>query len=209
MNADPGPRIIQESFAIIDREMPAEIRAGMPDWAYQAARRMVHATADFEFARLLRWSDDLYPAVRAALDDGAEIVTDTEMVRTGIASAASTRGVRIRCHLNDPEAFVVAAEHSLTRSAAGIRRAAMTTNRPLVVIGNAPTALDEAMRCVENGWRPAAIVGMPVGFVGVLEAKARLLHQTRVPFLTCEGRKGGSAVAAAAVNALILASPLP
>ena len=86
---------------------------------------------------------------------------------------------------------------------AGIRLAAERFQSPILVIGNAPTALNEALRLVADGWRPRAIIGMPVGFVGVEEAKQRLLDQSIVPYLTCVGRKGGSAVAAAAVNALV------
>jgi precorrin-8X/cobalt-precorrin-8 methylmutase len=91
----------------------------------------------------------------------------------------------------------------LTRTAAGIRLAAKRFEKPILVIGNAPTALAEALRLLQEGWRPSAIIGMPVGFVGVEEAKQHLLEQSDVPYLTCVGRKGGSAVAAAAVNALL------
>jgi precorrin-8X/cobalt-precorrin-8 methylmutase len=111
-------------------------------------------------------------------------------------------GLTAACHLNDPEA--ADASSGLTRSAAGIRRAARLYPAPVLLVGNAPTALDEALALVEAGaWRPAAILGLPVGFVGVEEAKERLQRQTRVPWLTCTGRKGGSAVAAAALNALL------
>src|SRR5262249_35688786 len=129
------------------------------------------------------------------------IVTDTEMVRTGILTAcAKVPGLAVHCHLIDTEA----ANDSLTRSAAGIRVAARKHPRPILAIGNAPTPLEEALRVVdEEGWPPAARGGIPVGFVGVEEAKQRLLEQTRVPYLTSVGRKGGSAVTAAAVNALI------
>jgi precorrin-8X/cobalt-precorrin-8 methylmutase len=112
--------------------------------------------------------------------------------------------VTLACHLNDPEARAVAEAEGLTRSAAGIRVAARGHAAPLLAVGNAPTALDEALRLVEEeGWRPAVVVGIPVGFVGVEEAKRRLLAQSRVPYLTCVGRKGGSAVTAAAINALL------
>jgi precorrin-8X/cobalt-precorrin-8 methylmutase len=193
-----GRRILEESFAIIERELGAH---GLPPWAFAVVRRMIHASADFDFARTLRYSDDFEAAARRAFRDGVTVVTDTEMVLLGVRTALAERpGVTLACHLNDPEEAVP----GLTRSAAGIRIAARRYPAPLLAIGNAPTALDEGLRLVEEeGWRPAAIIGMPVGFVGVAEAKERLLRQTRVPYLTCVGRKGGSAVTAAAVNALV------
>lgn len=197
-----GARIMEESFAIIERELG---KTELPPWAFFVVRRLIHATADFDFARLLRYSTDFEAAVSAALRERAPVVTDTEMVRFGIRSALDrTTGFTLACHLNDAETAEVAAATGLTRSAAGIRLAARQQPSPLVVIGNAPTALDEALRLVEeDAWRPRAIIGMPVGFVGVEEAKARLAAQSRVPFLTCTGRKGGSPAAAAAVNALV------
>ncbi|OAI47043.1 hypothetical protein AYO44_10215, partial [Planctomycetaceae bacterium SCGC AG-212-F19] len=196
-----GDEIMAKSFAIIERELRP---LSLPEWAFAVVRRMIHATADFDFARLLQFSHDFEPAIRLVLAAGALVVTDTEMVLTGIRTALSGGSkCTPACHLNDKETTILAASTGLTRSAAGIRIAARHNPAPLLVIGNAPTALDEALRLVEEeGWRPAAIVGMPVGFVGVEEAKGRLLRQTRVPYLTCAGRKGGSAVAAAAVNAL-------
>jgi precorrin-8X/cobalt-precorrin-8 methylmutase len=163
---------------------------------------MIHASADFDFAKTLRFGDDFITAVQSATTAGVPVVTDTEMVRHGIRAILEKLGLTVTCHLNDAGTAAVAESAGLTRSAAGIRVAARHHPAPLVVVGNAPTALDEALRLVEEGWRPAAIIGMPVGFVGVEEAKARLLNQRKVPYLTCIGRKGGSAVAAAAVNAL-------
>src|SRR5207249_4905323 len=114
-----------------------------------------------------------------------------------------TPAITLTCLINEPGTLALAQSSGLTRSAAGIRLAAERFEHPVLVIGNAPTALTEALRLVAGGWRPRAIIGMPVGFVGVEEAKQRLLDQSIVPYLTCVGRKGGSAVAAAAVNALI------
>src|SRR5262249_14897034 len=166
---------------------------------------MIHASADFDFARSLRYSADFEPAMQNAFRDFAPFVTDTDMVRIGIRTALADAGrVTLACHLNDEETVRLAAAACLTRSAAGVRVAARHYPSPVVVIGNAPTALDEALRLVEDeGWRPAALVAVPVGFVGVEEAKSRLLAQARVPYLSCVGRKGGSAVTAAAVNALV------
>jgi precorrin-2 C(20)-methyltransferase len=200
--------IMDESFAIIERELGPQ---SLPAWAFAVVRRMIHASADFEFARTLRYSTDFAEAVQQALRrDALAIVTDTEMVLQGILTAGSAHpGIAAACLLNDAEVRGLAESAGITRSAAGIRIAARRHPSPLLVIGNAPTALDEAVRLVEQeGWPPAAIIGMPVGFVGVEEAKGRLLAQTTVPYLTSIGRKGGSAVAAAAVNALLECGPL-
>lgn len=202
MARDTGRQILEESFALIERELgPHEL----PPWAFAVVRRMIHASADFEFARTLRYSDGFEVAIAQALRQRAPFVTDTEMVRLGVRTALNALdGVALACHLNDPAASDLAAATGLTRCAAGIRLAARQYAAPVLVLGNAPTALDEALRLVEEeGWRPAAIVGAPVGFVGVEVAKRRLREQTRVPYLTCVGRKGGSAVTAAAVNALV------
>jgi precorrin-8X/cobalt-precorrin-8 methylmutase len=201
----PGPplagEIMNESFALIERELGPH---SLPAWAFAVVRRMIHASADFDFARNLRYSDDFEGAVRKALSERVPVVTDTEMVLLGIRTAlAGAPSVTPACHLNEPDTLALAESAGLTRSAAGIRIAARHYPAPLLLIGNAPTALDEALRLVEEeGWRPLAIIAMPVGFVGVEEAKERLLRQGKVPYLSCVGRKGGSAVTAAAFNAL-------
>jgi precorrin-8X/cobalt-precorrin-8 methylmutase len=205
MNAesgDVGREILRESFARIERELGPH---DFPPWAFAVVRRMIHASADFDFALALRFSEDFPSAVQAALRRRVPVVTDTEMVLLGIRTAlARPPGVEAVCSLNDPETAGLAAAAGLTRSAAGIRLAARRYATPLLAVGNAPTAVEEALRLVEEeGWRPAAVVAIPVGFVGVEEAKQRLLTQSAVPYLTYVGRKGGSAVTAAAVNALV------
>jgi precorrin-2 C(20)-methyltransferase len=198
-----GRDILDESFATIERELGDH---SLPPWALAVVRRMIHASADFEFAQTLRHSPDFAAAMQTALAAAKPvIVTDTEMVLVGIrAACGAVPRVTAHCHLNNPEVEDLAATCRLTRSAAGIRVAAGRHARPILAIGNAPTALEEALRqVIENGWRPAAIIGIPVGFVGVEDAKGRLLAQSQVPYLTCVGRKGGSAVTAAAVNALL------
>jgi precorrin-8X/cobalt-precorrin-8 methylmutase len=202
MARDTGRHILEESFALIERELGPH---ALPPWAFAVVRRMIHASADFEFARTLRYSDGFEGAFAEAVRQRAPFVTDTEMVRLGIRSALKALGgVTLACHLNDPVASDLAAATGLTRCAAGIRLAARQYAAPVLVVGNAPTAIGEALRLIEEeGWRPAAVVGAPVGFVGVEEAKRRLREQSHVPYLTCVGRKGGSAVTAAAVNALV------
>jgi precorrin-2 C(20)-methyltransferase len=200
--SDPGRSILEESFARIDREIGSY---SLPAWAYAVVRRMIHASADFDFAQTLRYRADFEEAFQSACRSLRPIVADTEMLLPGIRSAsAQLPGITLSCHLNDPEIPELAANACLTRSAAGIRVAARRYSKPILAVGNAPTALAEAVRLIEEeGWRPAVIIGMPVGFVGVIEAKERLLKQTHVPYLTCVGRKGGTAVTAAAINALL------
>jgi precorrin-8X/cobalt-precorrin-8 methylmutase len=211
-HTNPAREIMAASFAIIERELGSYFFPPMPPWAFAVVRRMIHASADFDYAKTLRYSVDFPEAIQAALHDleltgksaGPTVVTDTEMVLTGIRTAFSDYpSIMLTCLINEPATMELAQPCGLTRSAAGIRLAAERFERPVLVIGNAPTALHEALRLVAEGWRPRAIIGMPVGFVGVEEAKQRLLDQSVVPYLTSVGRKGGSAVAAAAVNALV------
>jgi precorrin-3B C17-methyltransferase len=198
--ASRGESIMAESLAIIDRDLgprpsdPAE-RA--------VVRRMIHASADFDFASAVRFSPGAIAAALAALRSGAPVVTDVEMLRAGVRrDLAGPLGVSVACGLEEPGA---ADEPGLTRSAAGIRRAAERVGDGAVVaVGNAPTALAEALRLTEReAWRPACLIGIPVGFVGVEEAKTRLTAQDRVPYITSLGRKGGTPVTAAVVNALL------
>src|SRR5512135_383258 len=199
----PGPRIMAESLAIIDRELGLE--PGDPAERV-VVRRMIHATADFEFAANVRFRPGAIGAAVEALRNGAVVLTDVEMLRAGVRrDLADPLGIAAVCALDEPETAELAASARLTRSAAGLRRgAARAGDGAVVAIGNAPTALDETIRLVEHeGWRPACVIGMPVGFVGVEEAKHRLVAQNRAPYLTSLGRKGGTAVTAAAVNALL------
>jgi precorrin-8X/cobalt-precorrin-8 methylmutase len=202
----PLPRsesIMAESLAIIDRELGP--RPNDPS-ERAVVRRMIHASADFDFASAVRFASGAIAAAVGALRRGAPVVTDVEMLRAGIRrDLAGPLGVVSVCGLDEPATAELAGSAGLTRSAAGIRRAAQRVGDGAVVaVGNAPTALDEVLRLVEHdGWRPACLIGVPVGFVGVEEAKDRLTRQDRVPYITSLGRKGGTAVTAAAVNALL------
>jgi precorrin-2 C(20)-methyltransferase len=199
--SDPGREILHRSFAIIERELGPR---PFPPWVFTVVRRMIHASGDFDFASTIRYSADFASAIEAAFHARAPIVADTEMVLLGIRTAFADRPhITMVCHLNDPGTSLLAQSAELTRSAAGIRLAASRLDKPILIIGNAPTALEEALHLIKEGWRPSAIIGMPVGFVGVEEAKQHLLEQSAVPYLTCLGRKGGSAVTAAAMNALV------
>ncbi|MDB5350476.1 MAG: precorrin-3B C17-methyltransferase [Planctomycetota bacterium] len=198
----PGESIMAESLSIIDREMgrtPSDPRERA------VVRRMIHASADFSYVEDVRFHPDAIETAVHALRAGGAVLTDVEMLRAGIRSdLAGPLGVATVCGLTGSDTIALAESENLTRSAAGIRRLGERTGEGVIVaIGNAPTALVEVIRMVEAGWRPACIVGIPVGFVGVEDAKQKLLSQGLVPFITSLGRKGGTAVTAAVVNALM------
>ncbi|MBI2719128.1 MAG: precorrin-8X methylmutase [Rhizobiales bacterium] len=189
--------IYARSFAIIRAE--ADL-TGLAEDARDIAIRIIHACGMPEIVRDLRISADFAAAARAAIAAGRPILVDAEMVRHGIAD--KTRN--IICTLNDPAAREFGLRTGTTRSAAAVELWRPHLEGSLVVIGNAPTALFALFEKIDEGApRPAAIAAFPVGFVGAAESKAELVANPRgVPYATLLGRKGGSAMAAAVVNAL-------
>lgn len=196
-----------ESFRIIDEE------AGEHGWSaeeWPVVRRAIHTSADFEYAGSMVFSDGVVDRAIAALKGGAGIVTDTNMALSGISKPRlAPYGCQVACHVADADVAELARAEGITRSVAAMRKAVANRDNAIFVIGNAPTALFELLRLVESGVAmPALIIGLPVGFVGAEESKNALAATAgTVPFITNMGRKGGSNVAAAVVNALaILAS---
>jgi precorrin-8X/cobalt-precorrin-8 methylmutase len=166
----------------------------LPPLSRAVAERVIHASADLAYAEDLVLDEQALAAGRAALAAGAPLVADSRMVAAGITSRPAA------CPLEDPRTAALAAEAGLTRSAAAFRLAAAELGPGAVwVVGNAPTALAELLR---DPPAPALVVGLPVGFVGAAESK-EALAASGLPCVTNRGRKGGSAVAAAAVNALL------
>lgn len=197
--------IAAQSFAIIRAQLRAEGLSPDPAIA-PVIERMIHTTADFEFARITRMSSGAVDAGVAALRAGSPIVTDVQMVRVGIsAPRMADQGGAVHCFVADEEVKERAAQAGITRSAMGMRLAAERglLDQGIVAIGNAPTALHEVIRLIGDGLRPALVIGVPVGFVGTAESKAALVEVTAVPWIVTFGRKGGSPVAAAVVNALL------
>jgi precorrin-8X/cobalt-precorrin-8 methylmutase len=195
--------IQRESFRIIEQELGHH---GLSPEAWLVARRVIHSTGDFEFAQLLRFHPQAFAAATVAIGGGEDVLTDVEMVRMGIHGLARSRhGLQVRCHLNDPEVGLEAQTNGMTRSAAGVRRGLQRGRIGICVIGNAPTALRAVMVACELSDRikPRLIVGVPVGFVDAEESKLALSRTETIPWITCSGRKGGSAVAAGIVNALL------
>lgn len=198
----PGD-IEKKSFEIIDAEVPEPRKYEGIEW--QIVRRMVHTTADFELIDLVRFHPDAVSSGVAALRSGCTIVTDTEMARCGIPlRRMKPLNCSVRCLMNDPEVIAASKQKGTTRAHAALELAANTLKPAVHVIGNAPTALIRLVRLIEDGKMeiPSLVVGMPVGFVNAAESKALLMGYKDIPYISIEGRKGGSALAACVVNAL-------
>lgn len=193
---DPAA-IYRRSFEIIRAEADF---SGIPHDAEPVATRIIHACGMPEIAADLRISPDFAGAAGKALASGKPILADAEMVRHGIID----RQLNVICTLNDPRAREIGLATGNTRSAAAVELWRCHLEGAIAVIGNAPTALFALLEMIDAGApRPAAIIGFPVGFVGAAESKDELHANPRgIPYATLLGRRGGSAMAAAAVNAL-------
>ncbi len=167
--------------------------------------RMIHASGDVDYAKVIRLHPKAIEATQEALKSGANIYTDVEMVRTGINKKAFGRyGGKIECRVADPEIAEIAKREGITRSMAAMRAFGKELAGSIVAIGNAPTALFEVLRLAkEENILPAVIIGIPVGFVGAADSKKLLADNTIVPYVTVEGTKGGSPIAASVVNAIM------
>ncbi|NJK55445.1 MAG: cobalt-precorrin-8X methylmutase [Pleurocapsa sp. SU_5_0] len=190
--------IVEQSFAIIDSEVG---KHQLNPQEYALARRVIHATADFEYLNLLRFSSGAIAAGIRHLQQGIPIVTDVTMVKQGIASLVNKT-------FNNPIISAVEqakrAEAGKTRTETGMLRCCSKYPQAIYLIGNAPTALLAlCQEITDSTIKPALVIGVPVGFVAVIEAKQALIEQD-VPYITIEGRKGGSPAAAAMLNALLI-----
>lgn len=167
--------------------------------------RMIHASGDVDYAQVIRLHPKAIEATKEALKRGANIYTDVEMVRTGINKKAFGRyGGKIECRVADPEIAEIAKREGITRSMAAMRTFGKELAGSIIAIGNAPTALFEVLRLAkEENILPAVIIGIPVGFVGAADSKKLLAENTLVPYVTVEGTKGGSPIAASVVNAIM------
>lgn len=196
-----GSAISKESFRIV-RE-GADLTAFTPDEA-QVAVRMIHTAGDLDLPRHIVFHPGLVSAARGALRGGAPIFVDANMVKSGITRRRLPADNEVHCFLRDQRAAVLAAEWGTTRSAAAVSLWGDDLEGAVVAIGNAPTALFHLLEVIADGGpRPAAIIGVPVGFVGSAESKQALADSDfGVPWLVVHGYRGGSALAASAVNAL-------
>ncbi|MBR6710932.1 MAG: precorrin-8X methylmutase [Selenomonadaceae bacterium] len=178
---------------------------GLTEEETKVYSRIIHAAGDVEYAPLIRMHPEAIVRAQEALKAGCNIYTDVEMVRTGINKRKlAAFGGEVFCCVADPEIRALAEQEGITRSMAAMRRFGKALDGSIVAIGNAPTALFEVLRLMrEEAVRPAVIVGIPVGFVGAADSKRELAEQEIVPFVTVEGTKGGSPIAAAVVNAVM------
>jgi len=202
---DDGPAIYVDSFATIRREARLDV---VPPDAEKLAVRMIHGSGQVDLVDDLVIHPGLVPAARTALMLGAPILCDARMVAMGVTAGRLPAGNDVHCFLTDPSVPALAAEWSTTRTAAAVSLWEPLLDGAVVAIGNAPTALFHLLEMVlAGGPRPAAVIGCPVGFIGAAESKAALPsfaddHGIDLPFVTVRGRRGGSAMASSAINAL-------
>ena len=190
-----------ESMRIIDREAGSH---SFSEDEWTIVRRIIHATADFEVMKTIRFHPQAIAAGIAAMKQGNPVYTHTQMLKAAIGGKLQEQyGCSAVCLVADDEVQRVSKASGITRSAAAMQAAAATLQNGIVAIGNAPTALFEAVRlCREGAMSPALIIGMPVGFVGAAESKQALLESGLVS-ITMLGRKGGTPAAVATINALM------
>lgn len=194
--------IEKTSFAIIEGEL-AERGIRVEEDKKPVLYRVIHTTADFEYANTLTFSDQALEKAKEALKRGAHIITDTQMAYAGInKKKLADFGGEVHCYMADEDVAKEAKERRQTRAMVSMEKALRRKGELIFAIGNAPTALLRLKEAVDQGARPALIIGVPVGFVNVTAAK-ELILQTKIPYIVNRGRKGGSNVAAAICNALL------
>lgn len=195
-----GAAIYRKSFAIIRAE--ADLRR-FDSAAERVVVRMIHACGMTDLPQDIALSQDFAESASRALRAGAPILCDSQMVADGVTRARLPAGNEVVCALRDPRVPDLARELGTTRTAAAMELWRERLASAVVAVGNAPTALFRLLEILDAGApRPAAVIGIPVGFVGAAESKMALVEDGRVPYLVVHGRRGGSAMAAAAVNAL-------
>ena len=198
--------IERTSLAIITEEL-SRMGLTLPEDTAPVVKRVIHTTADFDYARNLHFTPGAVAAGIAALRSGTPIVTDTTMALAGISKPGLAKlGTTALCYVADPEVAAAAKQQGTTRAVAAVHKAAAAYPGAILAVGNAPTALLTIADQIEAGLRPALVIGVPVGFVNVVESKERLFavcQEHGVPAIVAMGRKGGSTVAAAICNALV------
>lgn len=198
--------IERTSMGIITAELEAR-GLNIPPENAAVVKRVIHTTADFDYAVNLRFTPGAVAAGVAAVQSGATIITDTNMALVGVTKPGLARlGGQALCFMADPAVATAAKQAGTTRAVAAMHKAAREYPGAVFAVGNAPTALLAIAEEIENGLRPALVIGVPVGFVNVVESKEHLMAtcaQYGVPAIAAMGRKGGSNVAAAICNALL------
>ena len=172
--------------------------------AVRVYSRIIHAAGDPDYRHVIRLHPQAVAAGMQAIKAGANVFCDVEMVRTGInKKQLACWGGSVHCRVADETVAAQAKAAGITRSMAAMRLFGRDLENAVVAIGNAPTALFELMKMMEEGLRPALVIGVPVGFVGAAESKEQLAKTSPVPYITVEGNKGGSPIAVAAFNAIM------
>ncbi|WP_334298189.1 precorrin-8X methylmutase [Anaerotignum sp.] len=198
--------IEKTSMAIIEAELQ-EKGIVLPEENAAVVKRVIHTTADFEYVENLYFSKGAVKMTAKALKENAVIVTDTNMAKAGISKVALQKlDGAVYCFMADDEVAAKAKETGSTRAAASMEKSAELYPAAVFAVGNAPTALLKLCELMENGLRPALVIGVPVGFVNVVDSKERLIEiceKYSVPVIVARGRKGGSNIAAAVCNALL------
>ena len=197
--------IEKRSFEIISAELKQR-GIDLPEEEAMITKRVIHTSADFDYTKTLSYSKDAVRVAKELMLHGADIVTDTNMALSGINKKKLAQfGGQVHCFMADEEVARIAKERGTTRAAVSMEMASKLTKPVIFAIGNAPTALIQLYEMMQTSdWRPAFVIGVPVGFVNV-EAAKELIMETDVPYIVNRGRKGGSNVAAAICNALIYA----
>ena len=192
--------IEKQSFAIIEKELTTQI----PPQYKPIVKRVIHTTADFSYETNMVFSEGVVDKALEAIQKGTDIVTDTNMAGAGISHKMAERfGISLHCYMADEAVAKEAAAREITRAAVSVEKAAKQNPGCIMVVGNAPTALMKIRELSDKGiFTPSLVIGVPVGFVNVVEAKEEVLARS-VPAIVARGRKGGSTVAAAIVNALL------
>jgi precorrin-8X/cobalt-precorrin-8 methylmutase len=200
MNRILNPEAIEaESFRIIESELgPHKFTTD----EFAIVQRAIHSTADFEFARTIRFAPGAIRSGIEAIRAGTDIVADVQMIQAGINKPGLKKfGGSVHCYISDDDVIAQAKESGLTRAIMSMRKAAGLVPGAIYAIGNAPTALLELIKIADVA-KPSLVVGVPVGFVSAVESKDELA-ETQLPFITALGRKGGTPVAVSMINALI------
>ena len=199
----PPEEIEKRSFEIITEELlKRNIR--LPKEEELITKRVIHTSADFDYAETLCYSKRAVEVLKELIKNGADIVTDTNMALAGINKKALAKfGGEAHCFMADEEIALLAKQRNVTRAAVSMEKAAKIEKPVVFAIGNAPTALIKLYEMIEKlDWKPAFIIGVPVGFVNV-EAAKELILKTNIPYIINRGRKGGSNIAAAICNAVL------
>jgi precorrin-8X/cobalt-precorrin-8 methylmutase len=199
---EAGRKIERESFRIIDEEMG---RHSFPQDQWLIVRRVIHTTGDFDYAQRIRFSPDAVSCGVAALRNRACIYADTRMIRAGLSPwRLAWHGNEVVCPAESAQSQELAERTGVTRTLAAFRNCAPSLDGTVIAVGNAPTALLEVIRLIEEeGVRPGLVIGVPVGFVQAEESKNALSKVAKQPSITVLGRKGGSSVAVAIIHALL------